>query len=419
METVKINENIFLHYIDMKKLKTNVAGIYIRRPLCEKEASMNAVLANVLKNGCEKFPKALKISQHLQGLYGATLSSGILKRGDSQVICFDAETISDKYAPDGEKLTKELLNLLLNVIFKPLSDNSAFKTDIVEREKKNIENKIDALINDKRSYAQLRCTEIMCENDAFSITRYGTKKAVSTIDEKNLFTHYENIISSSQIDIFVSGDANTDELKTVISEFIKDITFKPATVCENTLIKQADSVKNITEKLDVTQGKLSIGFTTGINALHPDYPALTVANSIFGAGTHSKLFNNVREKLSLAYYASSSINKFKGLMFVDAGIEFDNFEKAYNETLLQFDALSKGEISDDELTFSKSTLINSLNSYYDDQRCMQLYALDCIYLNQDFDIEKDKANIENVTKDDILKVVKNISQNTVYFLTGK
>lgn len=419
METVKINENIFLHCIDMKKLKTNVVGVYIRRPLCENEASMNAVLSYVLKNGCERFPTALEISRQLQGLYGATLSSGALKKGDNQVICFDAETISDRYAPNGERLTGELLELMLNIIFKPLAKNSSFMSDIVEREKKNVSDKIDALINDKRSYAKLRCTEEMCKNDAFAITKYGTREAVSAIDEKNLFAHYENIISSSQINIFVCGDASMSEQKAIISEFTKNISFNPSVCCDTALIPKADSVKHITDKLDVTQGKLSIGFTTGINAAHPDYPALTVANSIYGLGTHSKLFNNVREKLSLAYYASSSLDKFKGLMFVDAGIEFDNFEKAQDEAILQFEALMNGDITDDELSFSKSTITNSLNSYYDDQRYMQLYALDCIYLNLEFDIEKAKADINKVTRDDILRVVKNISQNTVYFLTGK
>ncbi len=419
METLKINDNISLHYIDMKKLKTNVVGIYIRRPLKEEEASKNAVLSYVLKNGCKKFDTTLKITKQLQNLYGATLNSGVIKNGDNQVIFFDAETISDKYAPEGEKLTNELLNLLLNVIFRPLTENNAFKKDIVEREKKTLINRIDALINDKRAYAQLRCNEEMCKDDNYSLTRLGTKDSALEIDEKNLYKHYETIISSSQIDIFISGEANISEAKNVILSFTEDVNFNKAEIPETNIIKTSENINNVTDRLDVTQGKLSIGFTTGISAKDTDYPALVVANSIFGSGTHSKLFNNVREKLSLAYYASSSLHKFKGIMFVDAGIEFDKFEEAYKETIHQLDALKKGEISDEELSFSKSTIINSLNSYYDDQRYMQMYALDCLYLGTVCDIEQYKSDIERVTIEDILRVSSNISENTVYFLAGK
>ncbi len=419
METLKINDNISLHYIDMKKLKTNVVGIYIRRPLKEEEASMNAVLSYVLKNGCKKFDTTLKITKQLQNLYGATLNAGVIKNGDNQVIYFDAETISDKYAPEGEKLTNELLNLLLNVIFKPLAENNSFNKDIVEREKKTLINRIDSLINDKRAYAQLRCNEEMCKGDNYALTRLGTKESALKIDEKSLYEHYEKIIASSEIDIFISGEANISEAKNVVIDFVKDVNFKQAEIPEIKIIKKSETINNVTDKLDVTQGKLSIGFTTGISAKDKDYPALVVANSIFGSGTHSKLFNNVREKLSLAYYASSSLHKFKGIMFVDAGIEFDKFEEAYEETIYQLNALKKGEISDEELKFSKSTIINSLNSYYDDQRYMQMYALDCLYLGTNCDIEKYKTDIENVTIEDILRVSKNINENTVYFLAGK
>lgn len=419
METIKVNENISIHYIDMKKLKTNVVGVYIRRPLSNDEASKNAVLSYVLKNGCMKFPSSLKLTKHLQSLYGASLNSGVLKNGDNQIIFFDAETISDKYAPDNEKLTNELLDLLLNVVFKPLCENSKFDSKIVNREKQTVSNRIDSLINDKRTYAQLRCTEEVCKGDAYAITKFGSKDDVNKINEENLYSHYESIISSSQIDIFICGDANINEAESVIKNFIKNINFNKADIPVTSVIKENSTVNHITDKLDVTQGKISIGFTTGINAKSPDYPALAVANSIFGSGTHSKLFNNVREKLSLAYYASSSLNKYKGLMFVDAGIEFENFEKAYNETISQLNALKNGEISNEELAFSKSTIINALNSYYDDQRYMQMYALDCLYLGVTFNIEKYKKDIENVSIDDVLRVSSKISENTVYFLAGK
>lgn len=419
MEKIKINENISLNYIEMNKLKTNVVGVYLRRPLSEKEASKNAVLSYVLKSGCQMLPTTLEITKYLQNLYGATLNSGVIKSGDNQIMFFDAETISDKYAPENEKLTSELLKLLLNVIFKPLIINNSFKENIVLREKKTVTDKINSLINDKREYAKIRCNEEVCEDDVYALTRFGTKQKINEIDASNLYSHYENIISSSQIDIFISGEANINEANSLISDFVKNIKFNKADTIQTKIINKTDKIKNVKDRLDVTQGKLSIGFTTGISASDKNYPALVVANSIFGAGTHSKLFNNVREKLSLAYYASSSLNKFKGLMFVDAGIEFGAFDKAYKEIISQLELLKNGEISDEEISSSKNAIINSLNTYYDDQRYMQMYALDCIYLGIDCDIEKYKKDILNITIEDVLQVVSCISQNTVYFLDGK
>ena len=419
MKTISINENISLHYIEMKKLKTTVVGTYIRRKLSSEENALNAVLPYVLKSGCKKFPSISDITKHLQDLYGASLNAGVLKNGDNQVIFFDAETISDKYTPSGEKPTAELISLLMEILFVPQARCKAFNEQTVNREKKTVKDRIDALINDKRSYAQLRCTEEICKNDVFGLSKFGTKEQIDLIDKKNLYAHYEKIITSSQIDIFVCGEANCDELVSIIKNYTKKLSFIKAEYEPTKIICDASSVNKVTDNMDVTQGKLSIGFTTGINAKSPDYPAMVIANSIYGAGTHSKLFNNVREKLSLAYYASSSLNKYKGIMIVNAGIEFENFKKAYDEAISQLDELKTGKISDEELSFSKSTIINNLNTYYDDQRYMQMYALDCIYLGIPADIEIYKQKIEAVTKESVIKISEKIKENTVYFLAGK
>ena len=419
METIKINENISLHYIEMKKLKTTVVGMYIRRPLKKEEAAFNAVLPYVLKSGCQKYPGISDINIQLQSLYGASLNGGVLKNGDNQIIFFDAETISDKYAPNGEHLISDTIDMLMNVVFKPKVSQNSFDCDIVEREKKTVKNRIESLINDKRSYAQQRCIQEVCQNDIFSISKFGDIKDVEKITSKSLYDHYQNIITSSQIDIFVAGDTDCEALRNVIEQSVEGLSFSVPKIFETNKIEYKDKINNVTENMDVTQGKLSIGFVTGINAKDKEYPGLVVANSIYGAGTHSKLFNNVREKLSLAYYASSSVNKFKGIMTVNAGIEFDNFKKAYDESILQLEEISKGNITDDELEFSISTIVNNLDSYYDDQRYMQLYSLDCLYLGISPDLEDYKKRIKAVTKEDVINVVKKIKQDTVYFLAGK
>ena len=418
METVKINNNISLHYIEMKKLKTTVAGMYIRRRLCREDASKNALIPYVLKSGCMRYPKIQDINAQLDELYGAKMSTGVIKNGDNQVIFFDCETISDKYAPNGEKLISGLLDMLFCVAFEPLCENDSFKNDIVEREKNTVKEKIQALIDDKRSYAQLRCTQEVCEGDAFAISKFGEIEDLEKISATELYEHYKKMITSSQIDIFISGEANIDELSMQVKKYTDSMEFSECERTESAKIKPCDEVKKVTEKMDVTQGKLSIGFTTELTADDDRYPALVVANSIFGAGTHSKLFMNVREKLSLAYYASSMLNKHKGIMSINAGIEFKNFQKAYDEVILQLNELKNGNITDDELNFSITTITNTLKSHYDDQRYMQLYALDGLYLGIDTDLENYIDRIMKVTKEDVIEVSKYIKENTVYFLTG-
>ncbi len=418
MKTITVNENISLHYIEMKKLKTTVVGTYIRRNMSADEASENAVLPYVLKSGCKKLSTTRDIALHLQGLYGASLNGGVLKNGDNQIIFFDAETISDRYAPNGEKLCKELISLLMSVIFEPYTVEGVFDENTVAREKQTVKNKLEATINDKRSYAQIRCLEELCHGDAFAISKFGTLEDIDKITPEVLFRHYEKIITSSQIDIFVCGEADFDELGQLVEEYTKNLTFKKAEYQPAKVISKREGIENVTDKMEVTQGKLSVGFTTGVNAKDSQYPAMLVANSIFGAGTHSKLFNNVREKLSLAYYASSQYNKYKGFVVMNAGIEFENFKKAYDESIFQLEELKQGKISDDEFNFSKLTLINSINSYYDDQRYMQLYALDSLYLGMDTDPDALKKGIEAVGREDVIAAAQKITPNIVYFLSG-
>lgn len=418
-KTINVNKNISLHYIEMKKLKTTVVGVYIRRGLSENEAAYNAVLPYVLKSGCKKYPTIRAINERLEELYGARLNGGVFKNGDNQVIFFDAETISDKYAPNGERLVSDLMSLLMSVIFEPAVRCGAFNAETVKREKKTVKDKIDALINDKRTYAVTRCTEEMCRGSAFAISKYGTAEQVASIGAKDLYSHYKSIITSSQIDIFVAGEADCDELAAEIGNYTKGLEFTKAEYEKQSVISTDKEKKNVTDSFDVTQGKLVIGYTTGVNAVSSEYPAMLLADSIYGSGTFSKLFNNVREKLSLAYYAASRINKYNGIVLADAGIEFENFNKAYDEICVQLNALKNGEISDDEFNFSKIAMINALDSYSDDQRYMQLYALDCIYLGIDDNIEKFKKKINAVTKEEIKAAAEKIKENTVYFLKGK
>lgn len=412
-----VNANISLHYIPMEKLKTTALGVYIHRKLNEEEASMNALLPYVLKRGCNLCKDSAEIAHYLENLYGASLSAGVLKKGEDQIIAFDAETISDRFAANGEELLSDLTSLLLSVIFEPVLENGGFKEEYVEQEKKNAIDRIERVINDKKTYAQLRCMQEMCKGEPFEVNKLGTAEGISEITAAGLYDYYRKMISESAIDIFVCGEGDVEKLAEKIKQI--KLRFEKAEIPKTEILKKDTSVNNITEKMDITQGKLCIGFRTNMKGTDKDFIALVVANSVFGSGAHSKLFNNVREKLSLCYYAASSLDRFKGLMLVNAGIEFKNFQKAYDEILVQLEEVKKGNISDFEIEASISALINSYQSAYDDPRFMQSIYLGEIIAGSDFSVADYIKMIKEVTKEDVVRAINNVELDTVYFLAGK
>lgn len=411
--------NINLFYVPMNKLKTTTVGVYIHRELNKEDVSKNAILPHILKQGSKlcKTPEA--VSKYLENLYGAVLKAGVVKFGDDQVLRFEAETISDKYAPNKEPLTYDLVKFILSVIFEPMTENGGFIKSVVDIEKNNLKTRILSEMNDKRTYAMHRCIEEMCKGEPYALSANGTIDEVDKLNEKNLYEYYKEAIVSSVIDIYVCGDADADKLQALIDETVANIEFKEAKITKTNLHISDAEPKNVTEKMDVTQGKLAIGFRTGILPSDKDYFALMVFNSLFGAGAHSKLFNNVREKLSLAYYASSAIVKAKGVMVVNAGIEFENYQKAYDETLVQLEEIKKGNISELEYQSSIQSIINSLTAYSDlPEQLHNFMASERVY-GTNYDIDYVKNEILKVTTDDISRVAQGITLDTVYFLKGK
>lgn len=415
----EINENITLTYIPMSKLKTTTVGFYIHRPLSLEEASKNALLASIMKQGSMEYPSMESISKKLDSMYGSRFSASVSKKGEDQIIGFEAECISDRYVPEDEKLLKEIINFLCGIIFKPLIKDGAFDEAVFAQEKKNLIDKIRSTINDKRVYAHERLCEITAEGSRYAVARLGDEESAEAVENKCLYNHYTDIISSSKIDIYIAGDADIDVAADAVLKAVSGISFREGKIQMADILPARGEVKEVSEHMEVTQGKLAMSFTTGIKPTDEKYWGLVVANSIFGAGAHSKLFNNVREKLSLAYYAGSQMHKHKGFIAVNAGVEFANFKKAYDEILIQLDELKKGNITEQEFVASKMALVNNLNSYYDDQFYMQGFYLGEKICGTNYDIEYYIKKINEVTVEDVVSAAAGITLDSVYFLKGK
>lgn len=416
LKSIKINENITLNHIPMDKLKTTSISLYIHRGLRCDEASKNAILPHVLKRGCGMCRNSEELAKYLDNMYGAKFSAGIAKRGDDQIMCFDFETISDKYAPNGEKLTEGLINLMLSMVFE---HPDVLDENVFLQEQTNSIQKIRNIINEKRVYANYRCQEELAKGDVYEIPRLGYEEDMKKLTVTELYDYYKKIVLNSPIDIYICGDADVEVAEKTIKKAVSGFDFVPAKMPVSGLIRKNSPLKNITERMDVTQGKLSMGFLTDIGGSDKDYFALVTANAVFGGGAQSKLFNNVREKLSLCYYAGSFIDKYKGFLIVNAGIEFKNFEKAYNEIMVQLDEMKNGNITEAEFNASKAFLINGLKAYYDDQHSLISFSLGEKIGGTNMTPEDYRKGIEAVTVEDVKKVMQKVRLDTVYFLAGK
>ena len=414
----KINENITLHYVPMKKLKTSTIGVFIHRDLNEEDAAKNALLPYVLKRGCALAPDSEALERKLDDLYGAGVRCGTLKKGLDHVIFFTLESISEQYAPESEMLFEELTRLCMSLVFEPVTENGGFKQSIMEQEKKNAIQRIDSVKNDKRSYASVRCIQEMCKGERFAVPSHGTVEGVNAIDGKILYAYYQDIIVSSPMDIYVCGDCDIQKVCSIIKKSTENKIFRSGKISEAHVFRGNETVQTCEESMDVTQGKLSMGFTTGISAADEEYFALMVANSIFGGGAHSKLFNNVREKLSLCYYASSSVERYMGIMMVNAGIEFENYQKAYDEIMAQLEAVKRGEIEELEYTSSINALVTGLKACKDDQYAMQSFYLSEKIAGTNRNLDELIDKISKVTVEDAVRAAQNIRLDTVYFLKG-
>lgn len=413
-EKIKIGNGINLNLIKTDKFKSNLISYYFMRPLSKDEVTKNALLPLVLKRGTEEYDTNLKIQKKLEEMYGSNLNIGINKRGEKHVLRFTIESVSGDYINDN-KYIYDVVDMLKSIIYNPALDKGYFKKEYVDQEKENLKRRIEGRINDKRSYALERCIEEMCKNEKFSIYPLGTIEDLEKIDENILYEHYKNLISTSPIEIFYVGQYDDD-----LIEYIKNtekIDRNNIIEIPKEVINSGSMTKNmVNEDLDVTQGKLVLGFRTGIPYEDKLYNGLVVASDILGGGPNSKLFRNVREKESLAYYVSSTVFKYKSIMLIDGGIEFDNFEKTVDIIKEQLEEMKSGNFTDEDIEISKKSIKSSTESIKDSIFLISEFFFSQSLSNDYRSLEEILRDFDLVTKEEVIKATEKIALDTIYFM---
>lgn len=412
-----IKEGITFHKITTNKFKTNLFSIFITTPLSKETVTKNALISAVLRRGTKKLPTQELISKELENMYGASFDCGIEKNGDNHIIKFYIESINDEFLPKQENLAKRSLQLLFDIVFNPLVEDGSFKKDYIDGEKNTLRRIIEGKIDNKTKYAYDRCIEEMYASQPYGLYKYGYIEDLEQITDEDLYNYYINLISSCKIDIFASG-FNMDNLDE--NEILEDLRARTADYIPNRICgvnNKVDSPKTVIEKMDVTQGKLVIGLDL-LNMESDQNPAVSVYNVILGGGANSKLFQNVREKASLAYTAASSYIRNKSGIFIRCGIEISNYEKAKQIIQDQLNQMCNGDFSDDDIESAKQLLYASFKSIPDTQDSEISYYFAQELSEKFVSLDKNIELIKSVTKDQIIEIAKKIQINTIYFLTG-
>ncbi len=418
INSYKLTEGVNLRLLRTEKFKTNRVSLYIHLPLMRETATYAALLPRVLKRGTEQYPSLSTLSKRAEELYGAAIASGVGKKGDTQSIKFTLTFASDSFLE--ESIIADAVQLLGQLVLCPKLSDGMFEQSWVEQEKENLKNFIEGLINDKKEYAQVKCNQIMFDGDPYGIFEYGYVEDLEKIDAKNLFDFYQNILDNSVIDIFASGSFDEETLKTEMNNIFGKLAPRSADYTKTQLaaVEENITVKNVTEPMPTSQSKLCIGFNCGINPVSEDYYNLMMFSCMFGGSPFSKLFNNVREKLSLAYYVFSTADRQKGYVKISAGIEADKFEAAYDEIVLQLGKMKSGDFTDDEIISAKKYLATSLGSAKDSLVAIENFYIGQIMLNNNETIDGLIEKVQKVDRDGIIKAANTVQEDTIYFLKG-
>lgn len=413
-QRINIGNGIFLNLIKTNKFKSNLISFYFLRPLSKKEVTKNALLPLVLKRGTKEYDNNLKIQKKLEENYGANLSIAINKRGEKHVLRFTVETVNGDYVGDKDYIY-EVIDLMKSIIFNPALDKGYFRKDYLEQEKENLKRRIESRINDKRSYALERCIEVMCKNEKFSLYPLGNIDDLDNINEEVLYKHYQNVIKTSPIEIFCVGDYD-EKLVEYLKNLDKIVRENVITLYREQIISGVQTKNMIYEDMDITQGKVVLGFRTGIPYEDRLYNGLLVASDILGGGPNSKLFRNVREKESLAYYISSTILKYKSIMLIDGGIEFSNFEKTIDIVKEQLEEMKTGSFTEEDIEISKKSLISSTESIKDSLFLISEFFFSQRLSNDNRSLEEIIKDINSVTKGEITEAISKVILDTIYFM---
>ena len=416
-QTLEILPGVTLRCIHDSRFKQSALSIQLLRPMTQAEAALNALLPAILLRGCREYPDLQLITQRLDDLYGASIGTLVRRIGDYQTTGFYCGFMEDRFALPGDQILAPMIHFAAQLLLEPVTEDGGFSRDFVESEKKNLISTIDSERSDKRTYAAGQLLKIMCQNDTFGIPRLGETEQVEAIDHVSAYAHYQKILRESSIEIFYVGSATAEQVAALLTPELCRIERDPHPLPAQTPFQNAAG-REESETQQIAQAKLALGFVTPITNHDPRFAAMQIMNAIFGSGMTSKLFMEVREKMSLCYAIGSGYYGSKGIMTVNAGIDGSKQEKVREAIFGQLEACRAGNISENELSAAKESILSGLRSVYDSPGAIEGFFSTAAISGLGRTPEVYAQQIRAVTVDDVVEAARTVTFHSAFFLKG-
>lgn len=418
----ELMRGVRLTCVQAERFKTGYLSMTLLTPHSKKTASLNAALPYVLRRGTARLSDMESIAAALDELYGARIEPVIRKKGEVTALGFCADFPDGAFLPGRPDILSPVASLMGQLLLSPATRGGRLRADFVDSERRNLIDDINAEINDRRSYAGQRLVELMFRGESYGVSKLGTVADAGRVTVQILTRHYKELLASAPMEIFYCGAEEPERVERILREALSALPRSgehamPATAFG--VEKPVQTVRTVRERMDVTQGRLVMGFRLERPQSGPDYPAMIVFNALFGGCATSKLYMNVREKLALCYYANSGIDCHKGALFVFAGIDFDSFDAARDEVLRQFDDISCGRIEPWDLDSARKSVVSSINSAMDEQAGLEELYLDRAILGIRARPGELAAMCALVTAEDVSRVARGAMLSHIFFLTAE
>lgn len=416
-QTLQLMPGVTLRFVEADKFKQGCLSVQFLRPMRKEEASINALIPSILLRGTVRRPNLRAITQHLDDLYGASVGEMVRRVGDYQTVGLYFSFIEDRFALAGDKVLEPILDFAKELLLEPLLVDGGFHPEFVASEKRNLIANIESQLNDKRAYAAAQLMKKMCSADTFGIPRLGTKEDVQAIEPVLAYEHYRRVLRESPVEIFYVGSAPFRVIANKAQQIFSSLDRSLITLPEHTAFCDGGGGDYV-ETMDISQGKLCMGFTTTVTKAQDEFAAMQVFNALFGSGMTSKLFNQVREKMSLCYSIGSAYYGGKGILTVSAGIDTDKCDLVKQEILHQFQLCCEGVITEAELTAAKESILSALRGVYDSPSAIESYEFVMAVGDAPLTTEEYRKRVQLVDLPQVVAVAKTLKLHTTYFLKG-
>lgn len=418
IETISLSPGVTLRCCRDERFKQGCLSIQLVRPMTRQESAKNALLPAVLLRGTKSCPDLRAITLRLDTLYGASVNPLVRRVGDYQATGLYCSFMDDRFALPGDAVLQPMVAFLEELLLDSPVENGGFWEAFVESEKKNLISAIESERNDKRVYAMSRLLRILCKEDSFGLPRLGEPEQVSAITPQGLYDHYQQILRSSTLELFYVGSAEGSRVAQLLQPMLSRIPRQWQPLSPQTGFHPCPG-DNVVETMDVSQGKLGMGFVTPITNRDSAFPAMQVLNTLFGGGMTSKLFVNIREKHSLCYSIGSAYYGAKGIVTVSAGIDFDKESQTREEVLAQLKACQDGQITPAELTAAKEAVLSSLRATHDSPGAIEGYYASAALSALNLTVPAYMEAVSKVTMEDVVAAARQMKLHSTYFLKGE